>query len=202
MKKIEIEGLVTKIIGSEIFYYKEIDSTQKEIWRRLEQGNIKNGTIIMADIQTAGIGTHGRTWHTSSRGNIAFSFVFFPNCKAKKLENVTTEIAKTFVDIFRDFYNIKVEIKSPNDLIVHNKKIGGILTETKLSGEKVKEIVIGVGINTKKEKFEEDIKEIASSISKEYGIKVDNKRIIKEFCNRFERYLLKEKIGQIEKNIK
>lgn len=191
MKKIEIEGLVTKIIGSEIYYYKEIDSTQKEVWRRLEKNNIKNGTIIMADIQTAGVGTHGRTWYTSQKGNIAFSFVFFPNCKAKKLENITTEIAKTFVQIFYDFYKIKLEIKEPNDLILHNKKIGGILTETKLNGENVKEIVIGVGINTAKKKFEDDIKDIATSIYKEYGIKVDNLRIIKEFCNRFERYLLK-----------
>ncbi len=195
MKKIKIEGLVTKIIGSEIYYYKKIDSTQKEIWRRIENGKIKNGTIIIADVQTEGIGTHGRTWYTSQEGNIAFSFTFFPNCKAERLANITTEIAKQFVQILYDFYQIKVDIKEPNDLILHNKKIGGILTETKLCGENVKEIVIGVGINTIKRKFEEEIKDTASSIYKECKIKVDSKRIIKEFCNRFERYLIKERIN-------
>ena len=55
------------------FHYEKIDSTQKEVWRRLE-----NGIIISADIQTDGIGTHGRKWYTSQKGNIAFSIGLMP----------------------------------------------------------------------------------------------------------------------------
>ena len=60
----QLENLKTNYLGKEFIYYKEIDSTQDEIWRRIKNNNIKNGTIIMADIQTKGKGTHGRIWHT------------------------------------------------------------------------------------------------------------------------------------------
>ena len=194
MKKIKFNNLVTKVLGSEIFYYKKIDSTQKEIWRRIVTEKIKNGTIIIADVQTQAIGTHGRRWHTSQKGSIAFSLCLFPDCKLENLKTITKDIAKLLVDIFYDFYNVKINIKSPNDLIINNKKIGGILTETRLNGENVKDLVIGIGINTNKKDFEDDIKDIATSVYNQYKIKVDNIRIITEFCNRFEKYLEREKI--------
>ena len=197
MKKINLEGLVTKKIGCEIIYYKKIDSTQKEIWRRIIDSKIKDGTIIMSDVQTSGIGTHGRSWHTS-KNNIAFSFCLFPDCKLENLKNITKDIAKILVDIFYDFYKIKLKIKDPNDLILNGKKVGGILTETRLNGGNVKDLCIGIGINTSKKTFEEDIKDIATSIYKECQIKIDNKRIISEFCNRFEKYLIREKIIKID----
>ena len=195
MKKIKIKNLVTNVLGSEIFYYKKIDSTQKEIWRRIVTEKIKNGTIVIADKQTSGIGTHGRIWYTSQKGNIAFSFCIFPNCKLENLKTITKDIAKMFVDIFHDFYNIKIDIKDPNDLIINGKKVGGILTETRLNGEIVKDLVIGIGINSSKKDFEDDIKDTATSIYKEYKIKIDNIRVISEFCNRFEKYLEREKIS-------
>lgn len=194
MKKIKFNNLVTKVLGSEIFYYKKIDSTQKEIWRRIVTEKIKNGTIIIADVQTQAIGTHGRTWHTSQKGSIAFSLCLFPDCKLENLKTITKDIAKLLVDIFYDFYNVKIDIKNPNDLIINNKKIGGILTETRLNGENIKDLVIGIGINTNKKDFEDDIKDIATSVYNQYKIKVDNIRIITEFCNRFEKYLEREKI--------
>ncbi len=194
MKKIKLDKIVSKVLGSEIFYYKKIDSTQKEIWKRIIEDRIKNGTVIIADIQTKGIGTHGRKWYTSQKGNIAFSICFFPDCKLENLKNITKDIAKILVNIFYDFYKIKIEIKDPNDLIINNKKVGGILTETRLNGENVKDLVIGIGINTVKKYFEDDIKDLATSIYKEYKVKIDNVRIISEFCNRFEKYLIREKI--------
>ena len=173
MKKIKLENLVTKTLGKEVFYYRKIDSTQKEIWRRIVNEKIQNGTMVIADIQTAGIGTHGRTWYTSQKA-----------------------IAEILVDIFKDFYKIDLKIKSPNDLIINRKKVGGILTETRLNGENVKDLVIGIGINITKKDFEEEIKDTATSIYKEFKIKVDNERIITEFCNRFEKFLFRENIGK------
>ena len=70
----ELKGLQTKYLGRNILYYKTIDSTQSEIWRLIESNNIKNGTIVIADIQTNGQGTHGRKWYTDQANNIAFSF--------------------------------------------------------------------------------------------------------------------------------
>ena len=153
-------------------HYEKIDSTQKEVWRRLE-----NGIIISADIQTDGIGTHGRTWYTTQKGNVAFSIGLEPNVPVAQLKNLTIEIAEIILEVFEKLYQIKLQIKHPNDIMINNQKVGGILTETKLQGEIVKQLVIGIGINTNNE-------EITTSIKKEFGITIDNSKVIDELCQR------------------
>ena len=153
-------------------HYEKIDSTQKEVWRNLE-----NGIIVSADIQTDGIGTHGRTWYTTQKGNVAFSIGLKPNVPVSKMENLTIEIAEIVLKVFDKLYQIKLQIKHPNDIMINNQKVGGILTETKLQGEIVKQLVIGIGINTNNE-------EISTSIKKEFGKEIDNSKVIYEICQR------------------
>lgn len=191
MYKIVLPKLNTKWLGKETIYYKEIDSTQKEIWRRIENKNIDNWTLILADIQTDGIGTHGRKWYTSQEENIAFSFVIYPNIQIQKIENLTVEIAETLLEVFQKIYSIQLAIKNPNDIIINNKKVGGILAETKLRGEQIECLVIGIGINTNQQKFTKEIENIATSIKNEFHIKVDNLEVITEFCNLFEQNMIK-----------
>ena len=82
MEETKIESKDLGQDGFKVIHYKTIDSTQKEIWRRVKNGTIENKTIVIADIQTSGIGTHGRTWHTDEENNIAFS-VYFDLSKSK-----------------------------------------------------------------------------------------------------------------------
>ena len=190
----QLENLKTNYLGKEFIYYKEIDSTQDEIWRRIKNNNIKNGTIIMADIQTKGKGTHGRIWHTDKTENIAFSLYIKTDCNIKNVEGITIAIAEILVRIFKQKYNIQLDIKKPNDIMFNNKKLGGILTESKVNADKVKLLVIGIGINTEKANFTKDIENIATSIKKEFGINVDRMKIISSFCNEFEKLLVINKI--------
>ena len=180
-----------KILGKNIVHYNKLDSTQKEILRQIEKNEIENGTIIIADIQTDGIGTHGRSWYTTEENNIAFSFVLYLDTKIENLKNLTIEIAEIFVKIFKDLYNIKIQIKDPNDLVIDDKKVGGILTQTKLQGDNVKNLVVGIGINTNQTKFPKEIKDIATSIKKKFFISIDNQKVIEEFCNIFEEKIIK-----------
>ena len=90
----QLKNLKTNFLGRNIFYYKTIDSTQKEIWRRVDDDKIENGTLIFADIQTGGIGTHGRIWHTDEKNNIAFSFYLKLNCDIITLSGLTKKIAE------------------------------------------------------------------------------------------------------------
>lgn len=177
--------------SNNFIFYKKIDSTQNEIWRLIESQTVKNKTLIMADIQTNGKGTHGRIWHTDEEKNIAFSYYIETNCKSENLEGITIEIAQILVKIFKEFYGIKLDIKKPNDIMIKDKKVGGILTESKVSSEIVKFLVIGIGINTEKMNFTDDIKNIATSIKKEFGIEVDRKKIITNFCEEFEKTLIR-----------
>lgn len=169
------------------YFYHKIDSTQLEIWRRIEANKIDNKTVVIADIQTNGKGTHGRKWHTDEVNNIAFSFFRQINCEIDKLDGLTTEMAQIILDIFKEIYQIELQIKLPNDIFYNGKKVGGILSETKVSGNIVKYIVVGIGINTCQTEFDTEIKNIATSIKNEFGIDVDRMKIIEEFCNRFEK---------------
>ena len=169
------------------YFYHKIDSTQLEIWRRIEANKIDNKTVVIADIQTNGKGTHGRKWHTDEVNNIAFSFFRQINCEIDKLDGLTTEMAQIILDIFKELYQVNLQIKLPNDIFYNGKKVGGILSETKVSGNIVKYIVVGIGINTCQTKFDTEIKDIATSIKNEFGIDVDRMKIIEGFCNRFEK---------------
>jgi len=182
----QLMNLSTKILGREVSFYPEIDSTQSEIWRRIENHTIINGSVVIADIQTQGKGTHGRIWHTDEPDNITFSIYLQTDCPLEKVEGITIEIAQILVDILKKEYGITLEIKEPNDIMYHQKKIGGILTESKVHLETVKFLVIGIGINTNKMNFTQDIQRIATSIKKEFGIKIDTGKVIAQFCNQLE----------------
>lgn len=183
-------NLKTDFLGKNTIYYKEIDSTQNEIYRLIKNKSIKNGTLVMADIQTNGKGTHGRVWHTDEEDNIAFSFYAKVNCNIQNIEGLTIEIAQIIIEIFEKKYGIELEVKEPNDIVYNNKKLGGILTQTKLLGETIKYLVIGIGINTNKKNFSKDIQNTATSIQNEFNIKVDREEFITEFCNIFENRLI------------
>lgn len=114
-------NLKTKFLGRNTIYYKEIDSTQSQIWKQAK--DLPNGSIIMADVQTLGKGTHGRRWYTDEAGNIAFSFIIKMDYKVEKLEGLTLEIAQIIVDIMKTKYGITLDIKQPNDLIINGKKV-------------------------------------------------------------------------------
>lgn len=185
----KLKNLRTKVLARNVLHFKTIDSTQSKVWRLINK-NAPSGTIVIADIQTAGKGTHGRIWHTDNENNIAFSFFVQLDCNITKLTGITTKIAEIIVETFKEKYNIELDIKSPNDIMHNNKKLGGILTETKMVGENVKYLVVGIGINTSKEHFTDDIKDIATSIKKEFNIDVDTQEVIAEICNKIEEQII------------
>ena len=85
----KLNNLHTQVLGKNFEYYEKIDSTQKEIWSRVTENRIENGTVICAGVQESGVGTHGRVWHTDEKNNIAFSFYLNLNVEIEKLDGVT-----------------------------------------------------------------------------------------------------------------
>ena len=176
----QLKNLNTKYLGRNAIHYNSIDSTQSEIWRLYENKEIPNGTLVMADFQTNGKGTHGRVWHTDESNNIAFSFFLELNCNIQKLNGLTHDIAEIIIEIFKDKYGIELSIKEPNDIVANNKKI-----------DKIYYVEIWDGLNTSKKYFTDDLENIATSIKNEFDIDVDIYDFIGEFCNRFENEILK-----------
>lgn len=160
----KIKRAKTKYIGKQLKFFDEIDSTQTEAKRNVEK--YENGTVIIAELQTAGKGTHGRVWHTKA-DNIAMTLILKPEINIDKLEGFTVAIAENIQQAIKELYGIELEIKLPNDLLLNKKKICGILTEVVTIKEIVKEIFIGIGFNVNEKEFSSDISDIATSLYKE-----------------------------------
>ena len=160
----KIKQAKTKYIGKNVIYFNEIDSTQTEAKRNVEK--YKNGTVIIADTQTAGRGTHGRVWHTKT-DNIAMTIILKSEINIKMIEGFTVAIAEKIQQSIKELYGIELEIKLPNDVLLNNKKICGILTEVVTIKEIVEEIFIGIGFNVNEKEFLSDISDIATSLYKE-----------------------------------
>ncbi|MCL2860227.1 MAG: biotin--[acetyl-CoA-carboxylase] ligase [Oscillospiraceae bacterium] len=184
IEKIKI-NLSTKYMGRNIIYFETIDSTQKKA-KELAKNKVQNGTLVLANMQTHGVGTHGRVWHTEPNSNILMTLVLYPNCNIDKLNTITIDIANCLVKVIKNLYKIQLSIKEPNDLILNGRKIGGILTETKLNKEFVDVLFIGIGFNVNQEKFPEEINEIATSLKKEFKKDFEREKIVAEFLNRLE----------------
>ena len=167
MKIEKIKQAKTKFLGKQILYFEKIDSTQLEAKRKIE--TLDNGSIIIAREQTAGKGTKNRNWYTGQASNIAMTIVLKPKCSIHQLENFTTIIAKSIQTAIRRIYDYELQIKQPNDLMLHGKKICGILTECSSRQEEVQHIVIGIGFNVNERDFTKEVEEIATSLSKEFN---------------------------------
>lgn len=183
----------TKLIAKKQFYFKEIESTQKEAKILAEKG-IENGAIVLTDYQINGIGTHDRKWYSEKNKNLTFTIILYPKCNIKKLENLTVDIAKCIIKAIKELYGLELEIKYPNDIILKGKKMGGILTQVATEGEKIKYLLIGIGLNINGEIFNKEIEDIATSLKKEFKINYSRYDILNKFCIEFEKYCFKKYI--------
>ena len=185
--------LKTKIFARKIKYFETIKSTQL-VAKAMAEDNVENGTIVIANNQENGIGTHDRKWYSENGKNILFTLIVYPKCSIEKLNTITVDIAKCIIQSIYNISQHKLEIKDPNDIMYNGKKIGGILTQITTSGEKIKYLLIGIGINVNQEKFPEEIRNIATSLKNEFGEEFSREKIVAEFCNIFEEYCINESI--------
>ena len=177
MKKEKIKKAQTKIIGKKIEYFEQIDSTNIYA-EKIANKSEENGKIIIADIQTNGIGTKQKKWYTGKGNNIAMTIILQPKCNLKQLNGITVKIAECIKKAIYELYNIELSIKKPNDLILNNKKMCGILTKANTIGEKINYLIIGIGVNVNEEDFNEETINIATSLKKEFKKEFSREDII------------------------
>lgn len=181
----DIKKAKTEKLGKEIIYYEEIESTHIQA-KELANRGVKDGTIVIAEKQTGGIGTKGRSWYTG-KSNIAMTIIIYPKCKIEKLEGLTIEIAKSMQEAIKELYAYELKIKVPNDLMLNGKKVSGILTQIATQDNEIKYMLISIGFNVNEEEFSEETHKIATSLKKEYGKKHERERIIKKFLEILEK---------------
>lgn len=182
----KIRNAKTKIIGKKIEYFKEIESTHI-YGRKIAEDKESDGKVLLAEVQTGGIGTKGRSWYTGYGKNIAMTIILHPKCKIDELDNLTVEIAEKIKEAIYELYVYKLEIKKPNDLIFNGKKICGILTELHSQGEKIKYLLISFGFNVNEDEFSEETKDVATSLKKETGKDFIREEIICKIAEKLEK---------------
>lgn len=127
-----------------VHLFDTLPSTNQKLWQLLEQG-AKPGTVVIARMQTAGQGQWGREW-SSEAGGLYLSMALAPDLPAQHSYQLTLSSAWGIAMNLRD-RGIPVGLKWPNDLILEQRKLGGILTQTKVRQGKIALAVVGVGIN-------------------------------------------------------
>jgi len=181
------EGLKTRFIGQRLLYYPSLPSTMATARQVARQGAAE-GTVIIADEQTAGRGRLKRAWLTP-RGNLALSVILSPS-----LPSLTSLIMLASLAVVRSIESVtglKPQIKWPNDVLLNGKKVSGILIENDFLGDKVAYSIIGIGIdvNLKLADFPE-IQPIATSLSDELGKEVSRLKLIRHLLVEMENLYL------------
>lgn len=126
--------------------FETLPSTNQTLWQLLREG-APPGTVAIARQQTSGRGQWGRSW-SSTAGGLYLSWAISPNLPTEKALLLTISSAWGIATLLRQYdQNLPIQIKWPNDLILNHRKVGGILTETRLHQNRIHQAVIGVGIN-------------------------------------------------------
>jgi BirA family transcriptional regulator, biotin operon repressor / biotin---[acetyl-CoA-carboxylase] ligase len=154
-------------------------------------------TLVLADYQSEGRGQYGKNWVSESEQNLLFSFQFFPkNTTIENAHLISQIVALEISEVLNQFLEQKiVTIKWPNDIILNNKKIGGILIETSLENSKIQNFIIGIGLNISQTSFGSELKN-ASSLKMEFpDIDWNRIELLYRLISRMEAMILNEKQG-------
>ena len=182
------EGLNTKNFGKKIVFLHEATSTN-DFAKELANYGADEGTVVLAENQSAGKGRLGRVW-LSPRGGLYFSIILKPKIKISDAVKLVFVASLAVAESIRNLYGLKVETKWPNDVLVDGKKVCGILAETSSIGERLKFVVLGVGVNANfnvKEAFPKELQESATSLQDMLGRKVEIEKLFKKLLERLER---------------
>jgi BirA family biotin operon repressor/biotin-[acetyl-CoA-carboxylase] ligase len=138
----------TLFLGKNVVFVPECHSTNTLALELSQQPTIPDGTIVITNNQTAGRGQRGNTWQAQPGQNLTLSVILKPSFLPVKDQfylNIFTSLAVQ--DVISDVIGANVSVKWPNDVLVANKKICGILIENQIRGAQVSISVIGIGLN-------------------------------------------------------
>lgn len=179
--------LQTRSFGRVLRYKTSTESTNADALTYLQQPTdrpVPHGMAILAECQTAGRGRRGRTWHSPAQGNIYGSVILVPEPGVKRkgpwLSWIPLFSALAVAESLSAHTGLAVSVKWPNDLVIDEKKLGGILCEQTATLDKTMAVVIGIGLNINAEldSFPEELRASATSLAAEQGRPLDRVAIL------------------------
>ncbi len=160
----------TKVIGRDIRVFQETTSTN-DIVEKLARDGVKEGVVVFAESQTKGRGRLGRKWISPARKGLWFSILLRPDLRPQEATQLTVASATALRRAIESETGLQPEIKWPNDILIGGKKVAGILTELSAELDKVRYIILGIGIDVNLDagEFPAELKKIATSLKIESG---------------------------------
>jgi len=183
----QLQNGLHRRFGRSILFSREVDSTNK--WaKKLALYGAGEGTVVIAETQTKGRGRLDREW-ISPTGGLWFSLILRPNLSPTEAVKLTVVAGLAVTEVLREMFDLRAEIKWPNDVLVNGRKICGVLTEMNTIGETVNFVVVGVGVNGNfdvENVFPEQLKRVVTSLEKELGRKVRLENLFRALLERLE----------------
>jgi BirA family transcriptional regulator, biotin operon repressor / biotin---[acetyl-CoA-carboxylase] ligase len=179
-------NLNTQYIGNKIHYFKEVDSTN-EVAKALAKEDAVEGTTIIAERQSRGKGRHGKKWISPS-GGVWMSIILRPEISPVKAPNLTLITGVAVAKTIKMEYDLDVGIKWPNDIIIGEKKVCGILIEVNTHMDTIDYLIVGIGIdaNVDVDLFPPDLREGATSLKHELKKEISGVKLVQRFLKNFE----------------
>lgn len=183
--------LNTDFIGRNFIYVEEIDSTNTFLLDRKSGVNV-SGTVVLAEKQTKGRGRKDRVWYSSKEQNLTFSILLFKEYKLfEHLNLINFSASLSVASSIENLFQMKTELKWPNDVLINKKKTCGILLESASQGSKIDRVVVGIGVNVNQSMFQGQFNYPPTSIRIELGREVEREKLLAEILNNFEFFLSK-----------
>ena len=186
-------NLETRFIGQRVIYYPRLASTMEVAKQEVQQGATE-GTVVIADEQTAGKGRLKRVW-LSPKGNIALSIILHPS--VAHLPSLIMLASLAVIHSIEAVTGLKSQIKWPNDVLINGRKVCGILIESEVQGNIVNYAIIGIGINVNLRLTDfPEIRLTATSLSDELGKSVACLSVVRYLLVDMERLYLALQAGE------
>ncbi len=157
-------------IGRDIRVFEQTTSTN-DVIEKLARDGAKEGAVVFAESQTQGRGRMGRTWQSPSRKGLWFSMLLRPNLRPQQATQLTVASAVGLRNALESQTGLKPEIKWPNDILISGKKVAGILTELSAELDRIKYVLVGIGVdvNLTAHDFNAELRAQATSLRIELG---------------------------------
>jgi BirA family biotin operon repressor/biotin-[acetyl-CoA-carboxylase] ligase len=159
-----------KIIGRDIQVFEQTTSTN-DVIEKLARDGVKEGVVVFAESQTKGRGRLGRKWISPAHKGLWFSILLRPDLRPQETTQLTVASAIALRRAIVSETNLQTEIKWPNDILIGGKKVAGILTELNAELDKVRYVILGIGVDVNLDagEFPAELKKIATSLKIEIG---------------------------------
>ncbi|MFH1351358.1 MAG: biotin--[acetyl-CoA-carboxylase] ligase [Pseudomonadota bacterium] len=193
-----LKGLGQSIFARNLLYHESIGSTNVLAYELGAQG-APEGTLVLAEYQSAGKGRMGRGWLAERYLNLLFSILLRPRLPPNQIFSLTMILALATMEEIRKRCGLQPMIKWPNDIYVGRKKLGGILTEFSVKGKVIEYAVLGLGLNVNWNPGEGDgLLYPATSILAETGHRLSRAELLIDILKSLERYYGKVLQGEFE----